>query len=55
VVRTRRRRGGIITEAFFIMGLPIRFATEVTNDFISDTISFIDPRWGKKKRKSVGA
>ena len=50
---TRRRKKGIITEAFEIMELPIRFVTEVTNDFISDTVSFIDPRKGRKGRKHV--
>jgi len=49
----RRRRKGIITEAFYIMELPIRFVTEVTNDFISDTVSFIDPRRGRKRRGGV--
>ena len=50
----RRRRRGIISEAFYIMELPIRFVSEVTNDFISDTVSFIDPRRSKKKRRGVG-
>jgi len=49
-----RRRRGVITEAFFIMELPIKFVSEVTSDFINDTISFIDPRWGRKGRKHVG-
>jgi len=53
VARSRRRRGGIISEAFYIMELPIRFAIEVTGDFINDTVSFIDPRRGRKKRNSV--
>ena len=53
MVRTRRRRRGIITEAFYIMELPIRFVSEVTNDFISDTISFIDPRQNRKGRRHV--
>ena len=51
---TRRRRKGIITEAFEVMGLPLKFATEVTNEFINDTVSFIDPRQNKKKRRGVG-
>jgi len=53
VARIRRRKKGIISEAFYIMGLPIRFATEVVNDFISDTVSFIDPRQDRKKRNNV--
>jgi hypothetical protein len=53
VARSRRRRGGIISEAFYIMELPIRFATEVTDDFISDTVSFIDPRQNRNKRNHV--
>jgi hypothetical protein len=53
VARTRRRRRGIISEAFWVMGLPLRFATEVTDDFISDTVSFIDPRRDRKGRKHV--
>ena len=50
---TRRRRKGIITEAFEIMGLPLKFVSEVTNDFISDTVSFIDPRRNRKGRRHV--
>ncbi len=50
---TKKRKRGIITEAFEIMELPLRFATEVTNDFISDTVSFIDPRRNRKGRKHV--
>jgi len=50
---TRRRRRGIISEAFYIMELPIKFVSEVTNDFISDTVSFIDPRQGRKRRRHV--
>ncbi len=50
---TKKRKKGIITEAFEIMGLPLRFATEVTNDFISDTVSFIDPRRNRNKRNHV--
>jgi hypothetical protein len=50
---TRRKKRGVITEAFFIMELPIRFVTEVTNDFISDTVSFIDPRRNRKGRGGV--
>ena len=53
MARIRRRRGGIISEAFYIMELPLRFVTEVTDDFISDTVSFIDPRRGRKNRNSV--
>jgi hypothetical protein len=53
VARIRRRRRGIISEAFEIMELPIRFATEVTDDFISDTVSFIDPRRDRKGSKHV--
>jgi hypothetical protein len=50
---TRRKKKGIISEAFYIMELPLRFATEVTDDFISDTVSFIDPRRDRKGRKHV--
>jgi hypothetical protein len=50
---TKKRKKGIITEAFEVMGLPLRFAVEVTNDFISDTVSFIDPRRGKRGRRHV--
>jgi hypothetical protein len=50
---TRRKKRGIISEAFYIMELPIRFVTEVTDDFISDTVSFIDPRRDRKGRKHV--
>jgi len=50
---TRRKKRGVISEAFEIMGLPIRFVTEVTDDFISDTVSFIDPRQNRKKRNNV--
>jgi len=53
VARNRRRKKGIISEAFEIMELPIKFAVEVTDDFISDTVSFIDPRRGRKKRNNV--
>jgi hypothetical protein len=49
----KKKRGGILSEAFYIMELPIRFATEVTSDFISDTVSFIDPRKGRKGRRGV--
>ena len=50
---TKRKKRGVISEAFEIMELPIRFVTEVTDDFISDTVSFIDPRQNRKKRNSV--
>jgi len=50
---TRRKKRGIISEAFEVMGLPLKFATEVTDDFISDTVSFIDPRKGKRRRGGV--
>ena len=50
---TKKRKRGIITEAFEVMELPIRFATEVTGDFISDTVSFIDPRQNRNKRNHV--
>ena len=50
---TRRRKKGIITEAFEVMGLPLKFVSEVTSDFISDTVSFIDPRWGRKRRRHI--
>jgi len=50
---TRHRKKGIISEAFEIMELPIKFVTEITNDFISDTVSFINPRRGKKRRRQV--
>jgi len=53
VARIRRRKKGIISEAFEVMELPIRFAVEVTNDFINDTVSFIDPRQNRKKRNNV--
>jgi len=49
----KRKKRGIISEAFEIMELPIRFVAEVTDDFISDTASFIDPRRNRKGRKSV--
>jgi len=50
---TKKRKRGIITEAFEVMELPIRFATEVTDDFINDTVSFMDPRKGGKGRGGV--
>ena len=50
---TRRKKRGIISEGFYIMELPIRFAVEVVNDFINDTVSFIDPRQNRKKRNNV--
>jgi len=50
---TRRKKRGIISEAFEVMELPIRFAVEVTDDFINDTVSFIDPRQNRKGRKHV--
>ena len=50
---TRHRKRGVISGAFEIMGLPIRFATEVTDDFISDTVSFIGPRRGRRRRNHV--
>jgi hypothetical protein len=50
---TKRKKKGIITEAFEVMGLPLKFAVEVTNDLISDTVSFIDPRKGRKRRRGV--
>jgi len=50
---TRRKKRGIISEAFEVMELPIRFVTEVTDDFINDTVSFIDPRQNRKKRNNV--
>jgi len=50
---TKKRKRGIITEAFEVMELPIRFVTEVTDDFINDTVSFIDPRQNRKKRNNV--
>ena len=53
MARNRRRKKGIISEAFYIMELPIKFATEVTDDFINDTVSFIDPRQNRKKRGNV--
>ena len=49
----RRKKRGIISGAFYIMELPIRFAVEVTDYFINDTVSFIDPRRDRKKRNSV--
>jgi len=50
---TKKRKRGIITEAFEVMELPIRFVTEVTDGFINDTVSFIDPRQNKKNRNNV--
>jgi len=50
---TKKRKRGIITEAFEVMELPIRFVTEVIDDFINDTVSFIDPRQNRKKRNNV--
>jgi len=50
---TKKRKRGIISEAFEVIELPIRFATEVVNDFINDTVSFIDPRQNRKKRNNV--
>ena len=50
---TKKRKRGIISEAFEVIELPIRFATEVVNDFINDTVSFIDPRQNRKGRKHV--
>ena len=50
----KKRRRGVLSEAFEIMGLPLKFAVEVTNDFISDTVSFIDPRKGRRGRRHVG-
>jgi len=49
----KKRRSGVLSEAFEVMGLPIRFVAEVTNDFINDTVSFIDPRRGRKGRRHV--
>ena len=49
----KKGKGGIITEAFEVMGLPLKFVTEVTNDFISDTVSFIDPRRNRRGRRHV--
>ena len=49
----KKRRRGVISEAFEIMELPIRFAVEVVNDFINDTISFIDPGRGRNRRNRV--
>jgi hypothetical protein len=48
-----RRKRGVLSEVFEIMELPVRFVTEVTDDFISDTVSFIDPRRNRKGRKHV--
>jgi hypothetical protein len=45
---TRRKKGEIISEAFEIMELPIRFVTEVVNDFINDTVFFIS---GKRRSR----
>jgi len=53
VARSRHRKKGIISEAFEVIELPIKFATEVVNDFINDTVSFINPRRGGKKRNRV--
>jgi len=43
----------LVSEAFELMELPIRFAVEVTDDFINDTVFFIDPRQNRKNRNSV--
>jgi hypothetical protein len=48
VAHNRRRKKGIISEAFYIMELPIRFAVEVVNDFINDTVFFIS---GKRRSR----
>jgi len=48
-----RRKRGLVSEAFYIMELPLRFVTEVTDGFINDTVSFIDPRQNRKKRNHV--
>jgi hypothetical protein len=45
---TRHKKKGIVSEAFEIMELPIRFATEVVNDFINDTVLFIS---GKRRNR----
>jgi len=50
---TKRKKKGIITEAFEVMGLPLRFAVEVADEFINDTVSFIDPRRNRKGRRHV--
>jgi len=50
---TKKRKRGVISEAFEVMELPIRFAVEVADGFINDTVSFIDPRQNRKKRGSV--
>jgi len=50
---TKKRKRGIITEAFEVMELPLKFVTEVVDDFINDTVSFIDPRQNRKKRNNV--
>jgi hypothetical protein len=50
---TKRKKKGIISEAFEIMELPLRFVTEVTDDFINDTVSFIDPRRNRRGRGGV--
>ena len=53
MTRIKHKKRGLITEAFEVMELPFKFATEVTDDFISDTVSFIDPRKGRKGRRHV--
>jgi len=50
---TKKRNRGVISEAFYIMELPIRFVTEVVNDFINDTVLFINPGRGGKRRSRV--
>jgi hypothetical protein len=50
---TKRRKRGVISEAFYIIELPIRFVTEVTNEVISDVVSLIDPRQGRRGRRRV--
>jgi len=45
---TKRKKRGVISEAFEVMGLPIRFAVEVVNGFINDTVLFIS---GKRRSR----
>jgi len=50
---SKKKKRGVISEAFEVIELPIRFVTEVVSDFISDTESFIDPRRNRKKHRYV--
>jgi hypothetical protein len=49
----KKKKRGVISEAFEVMGLPLRFVIDVTDDFINDTVSFIDPKRNRRGRKHV--